>query len=107
VFLTHSLTVCERGNFYRLLGMDPDRFDAEVMRQTNRTARRAFPVVFRLTPAYFALRDQLVETFRAIKAAQGQPLRQLGCKVRFAVLLLRQFLQPMERSNARPLEVSA
>jgi magnesium-protoporphyrin IX monomethyl ester (oxidative) cyclase len=107
VFLTHSLTVCERGNFYRLLGMDPDRFDAEVMRQTNRTARRAFPAVFKLTPAYFALRDQLVVTFRAIKAAQGQPLRQLGCKARFAVLLLRQFLQPMERSNAQPLEVSA
>jgi magnesium-protoporphyrin IX monomethyl ester (oxidative) cyclase len=107
VFLTHSLTVCERGNFYRLLGMDPDRFDAEVMRQTNRTARRAFPVVFRLTPAYFALRDQLVETFREITAAQGQPLRQLGCKARFAVLLLRQFLQPMERSMAEPLEVSA
>jgi magnesium-protoporphyrin IX monomethyl ester (oxidative) cyclase len=87
--------------------MDPDRFDAEVMRQTNRTARRAFPAVFKLTPAYFALRDQLVVTFRAIKAAQGQPLRQLGCKARFAVLLLRQFLQPMERSNAQPLEVSA
>ena len=99
VFLTHSLTVCERGNFYRLLGMDPNRFDEEVMRQTNRTARRAFPVVFKLDgPAYFELRDQLVDTFRQIKTAQGQPLRQLGLKARFAGLLLRQFLQPMEAS---------
>jgi magnesium-protoporphyrin IX monomethyl ester (oxidative) cyclase len=96
VFLTHSLTVCERGNFYRLLGMDPDRFDAEVMRQTNRTARRAFPVVFQLTPTYFELRDQLVDTFRRIKASQGQPVHQLGLKLHFASLLLRQFLQPME-----------
>ena len=98
VFLTHSLTVCERGDFYRLLGMDPDRFDAEVMRQTNRTARRAFPVVFQLTPTYFELRDQLVETFRRIKASQGQPVHQLRLKLRFASLLLRQFLQPMEVS---------
>ena len=98
VFLTHSLTVCERGNFYRLLGMDPDRFDAEVMRQTNRTARRAFPVVFQLTPTYFELRDQLVETFRRIKASQGQPVHQLRLKLRLASLLLRQFLQPMEVS---------
>ena len=107
VFLTHSLTVCERGNFYRLLGMDPDRFDAEVMRQTNRTARRAFPVVFQLTPTYFELRDQLVNTFRGMKACQAQPMRLLGLKLRFASLLLRQFLQPMERSDAPLTEVTA
>ena len=35
VFLTHSLTVYERGNFYTLLGMDPGLFDAEVMRLSS------------------------------------------------------------------------
>ncbi|SBO43650.1 magnesium-protoporphyrin IX monomethyl ester (oxidative) cyclase [Cyanobium sp. NIES-981] len=100
VFLTHSLTVCERGDFYRLLGMDPDHFDAEVMRQTNRTARRAFPVVFQLEgSAYLALRDQLVATFRQLRASRGQPLRRLGLQGRFALLLLRQFLQPMVPST--------
>ena len=70
VFLTHSLTVGERGNFYRILGMDPASFDAEVMRQTNRTAGRAFPWVFDLdSSSYLALRDQIVDTFRAIQAA--------------------------------------
>ena len=109
VFLTHSLTVCERGKFYQLLGIDPDSFDAEVMRQTNRTARRAFPVVFQLGPRYFELRDQLVLTFRSLKASGeapaglGRSLRRLGLRARFAALLLRQFLQPMERS----LEVAA
>ena len=102
VFLTHSLTVCERGNFYRLLGMDPVRFDEEVVRQTNRTARRAFPVVFELGPNYFRLRDQLVETFRDIKDSQAHPLRKLALKMRFAGLLLRQFLQPMQRSAEVP-----
>ncbi len=102
VFLTHSLTVCERGNFYRLLGMDPVRFDEEVVRQTNRTARRAFPVVFELGPNYFRLRDQLVETFRDIKDSQARPLRKLALKMRFAGLLLRQFLQPMQRSAEVP-----
>ena len=70
VFLTHSLTVGERGNFYRILGMDPTSFDAEVIRQTNRTAGRAFPWVFDLDSShYLALRDQIVDTFRAIQAA--------------------------------------
>ncbi|EDY37667.1 magnesium-protoporphyrin IX monomethyl ester aerobic oxidative cyclase [Cyanobium sp. PCC 7001] len=100
VFLTHSLTVCERGDFYRLLGLDPAAFDAEVMRQTNRTARRAFPVVFQLEgSAYLALRDQLVATFRQLGTTEGQPLRRLGLQARFAVLLLRQFLQPMVPSH--------
>ncbi|WP_390625468.1 magnesium-protoporphyrin IX monomethyl ester (oxidative) cyclase [Vulcanococcus limneticus] len=106
VFLTHSLTVCERGNFYRLLGMDPSLFDEEVMRQTNRTARRAFPVVFALEGrAYFELRDRLVETYRAIKALAEEPsglgraLRKLGLQVRFAGLLVRQFGQPMVAST--------
>jgi magnesium-protoporphyrin IX monomethyl ester (oxidative) cyclase len=106
VFLTHSLTVCERGDFYRLLGMDPDRFDAEVMRQTNRTARRAFPLVFNLEDSnYIALRDQLVETFRQLKASSQEPaglgrlLNKLRLQVRFGTLLLRQFAQPMVASG--------
>lgn len=114
VFLTHSLTVCERGDFYRLLGMDPDRFDAEVIRQTNRTARRAFPVVFALDgSSYFELRDQLVHAYRQIKARAGAPagplrlLTTLGWRCRFAALLLRQLLQPMVSSTAHRSEVAA
>lgn len=97
VFLTHSLTVCERGDFYRILGIDAAQFDAEVMRQTNRTARRAFPLVFRLeTSNYLQLRDRIVGTFRQLKEASG--VARWGLQLRFGVLLLRQFLQPMEAS---------
>jgi len=97
VFLTQSLSVCERGEFYQLLGMDPARFDAEVMRHTNRTARCAFPWVFRLDGRYLELRDRLVETFRSLRQAHG--LARFGLRLRFAALLLRQFAQPMERSD--------
>jgi magnesium-protoporphyrin IX monomethyl ester (oxidative) cyclase len=103
VFLTHSLTVCERGDFYGLLGMDPASFDAEVMRRTNHTARRALPWVFDLEDGtYLALRDRLVATFRAMRdgGAAGRPLRRLGLQVRFGVLLLRQLCQPMAPANA-------
>ena len=65
------------------------------MRQTNRTARRAFHWVFRLEGSnYIALRDQIVATFRDLKQATG--IRKLGLQLRFAGLLLRQFSQPME-----------
>ncbi len=101
VFLTHSLTVCERGDFYQILGIDPARFDAEVMRQTNRSASRAFPWVFELEGSnYLTLRDQIVATYRQLQQTAG--LEQLGLKLRFAGLLLRQFSQPMRASGARP-----
>ncbi len=113
VFLTHSLTVCERGEFYELLGMDPDRFDAEVMRQTNRTARRAFPWVFELEGSnYLPLRNQLVACYRLIKApvvggwSPGAAFARMGLKLRFAGLLLRQFSQPMVRVEPRRLRTS-
>lgn len=107
VFLTHSLTVCERGDFYRLLGMDPDLFDAEVMRQTNRTARRAFPVVFDLEQSRtIELRNRLVETYRQLKALADKPagltrfVDRLGLQMRFGCLLLQQFSQPMVATGA-------
>ena len=105
VFLTHSLTVCERDEFYGLLGIDANRFDAEVMRQTNRTARRAFPRVFDLEGSnYLELRDRLVDCYQQIKDSSAKGplgvLKQLGLKLRFAVLLLRQFAQPMVPSAA-------
>jgi magnesium-protoporphyrin IX monomethyl ester (oxidative) cyclase len=99
VFLTHSLTVGERGDFYRILGLDPARFDAEVITHTNHTARRALPWVFRLDDTYLRRRDQLVATLGACRQARG--LRSLsphslGLKLQFAVLLIRQFCHPME-----------
>ncbi|MGB0562194.1 MAG: magnesium-protoporphyrin IX monomethyl ester (oxidative) cyclase [Spirulinaceae cyanobacterium] len=46
VFATHTLTVHERSRFYEMLGLDPTEFDAEVLRETNATALRAFPSGF-------------------------------------------------------------
>jgi magnesium-protoporphyrin IX monomethyl ester (oxidative) cyclase len=107
VFLTHSLTVGERGDFYRLLGMDPARFDAEVIRQTNRTARRAFPVVFALDDdRWFELRDRMVVLHRQLgeggDAGLGGWLERLCLRIRFGLLLLRQFSQPMVASGVEP-----
>ncbi|MBJ7900546.1 MAG: magnesium-protoporphyrin IX monomethyl ester (oxidative) cyclase [Cyanobacteria bacterium RI_101] len=45
VFATHTLTVHERVNFYRALGLDATAFDQEVIRKTNETSARAFPVI--------------------------------------------------------------
>ena len=98
VFLTHSLTVCERGDFYKLCGINPDLFDAEVIRRTNETARNAFPFVFNLdNDEFLVLRDQIVNVFRQIKESTG--IRKLALRVRFVQLLLKQFFHPMVRTS--------
>jgi len=45
VFATHTLTVHERSKFYDMLGLDATNFDHDVIRETNATAGRAFPVM--------------------------------------------------------------
>jgi magnesium-protoporphyrin IX monomethyl ester (oxidative) cyclase len=45
VFATHTMTVHERTEFYRSVGLDPTEYDTQVVRNTNETAARAFSVV--------------------------------------------------------------
>ncbi len=44
VFATHTLTVHERADFYEALGLNAQEYDRQVIRKTNETAARAFPV---------------------------------------------------------------
>ncbi|HEY9818851.1 MAG TPA: magnesium-protoporphyrin IX monomethyl ester (oxidative) cyclase [Candidatus Obscuribacterales bacterium] len=45
VFVTHTLTVLERASFYESIGLDADQYNKDVIRNTNETARRAFPSI--------------------------------------------------------------
>lgn len=62
VFATHSLTVHERGKFYDMLGLDATAFDTEVIRQTNDTSARAFPVILNVDhPEFFKRLDDCAD----------------------------------------------
>ncbi|MGD2179539.1 magnesium-protoporphyrin IX monomethyl ester (oxidative) cyclase [Lusitaniella coriacea LEGE 07167] len=54
VFATHALTVRERANFYEAVGLDAEEYDREVIRKTNETSARAFPVTLNVEyPQFF------------------------------------------------------
>ncbi|MFE4105397.1 magnesium-protoporphyrin IX monomethyl ester (oxidative) cyclase [Almyronema epifaneia] len=62
VFATHTLTVHERAKFYDMLGLEATQFDAEVIRQTNDTSARAFPVILNVDhPDFFKRLDRCSE----------------------------------------------
>ena len=68
VFATHSLTVHEREKFYEMLGLDATEFDTEVIRQTNDTSARAFPVVLNVDhPEFFKGLDRCAKRNLKIK----------------------------------------
>lgn len=45
VFATHTLTVEEREDFYRTLGVDAQEYNRQVIQKTNETSARAFPEI--------------------------------------------------------------
>lgn len=69
VFATHSITVRERADFYQSLGLDPVKFDAEVIRQTNETSARAFPTVLNVDhPEFFPRLERCYDRSIKLKA---------------------------------------
>jgi magnesium-protoporphyrin IX monomethyl ester (oxidative) cyclase len=53
VFVTHTMTVFERANFYEVLGIHPRKYNSQVITETNKTAARAFPVILDTSHPYF------------------------------------------------------
>ncbi len=99
VFLTHTLTVCERGDFYKLLDIDPIKFDEEVIIQTNNTSKNSFPWVYKFDDGKFLeMRLQILDAFKSFRSSSGVP-KSMNF-VKFATLILRQFALPMEKTEA-------
>lgn len=108
VFATHTLTVHERAKFYDMLGLDATAFDEAVVRKTNETAARAFPVMLNVNHPEFFQRLRRCSarnlTLRRIAQSQApQPLkflRKLPHILGTATDLLRLFLM-------RPVDAEA
>ncbi|UZQ54819.1 magnesium-protoporphyrin IX monomethyl ester (oxidative) cyclase [Trichothermofontia sichuanensis B231] len=72
VFATHSLTVYERADFYRSLGLDPSEFDRQVIRETNNTSARAFPTILDVDhPEFFPRMHRCAERNLKIRAIEA------------------------------------
>ncbi|MEB3213910.1 MAG: magnesium-protoporphyrin IX monomethyl ester (oxidative) cyclase [Leptolyngbyaceae bacterium] len=78
VFATHSLTVYERARFYEMLGLDPAEFDEKVIRKTNETSLRAFPVALDIDhPEFFKRLKRCAEQNLKIRAIDNSDQPQL------------------------------
>ncbi|MBD0334766.1 MAG: magnesium-protoporphyrin IX monomethyl ester (oxidative) cyclase [Cyanobacteria bacterium Co-bin13] len=110
VFATHSLTVHERAKFYEMLGLDAAEFDAAVIRKTNETAARAFPVSLNVDHPEFLQRMERAagRNLRLKELAQSQAprfvkqLRKLPLILGIVGDLLRLYLiRPIDAESLR------
>ena len=110
VFATHTLTVHERAQFYEMLGLDATEFDEEVVRQTNLTSARAFPVILDVEHPEFFKRlhrcsNRNLDLKRIVESNAPKPiqfLRKLPHLLGTAGDLLQLFLlQPIDAEAMR------
>ncbi|MBE9180819.1 magnesium-protoporphyrin IX monomethyl ester (oxidative) cyclase [Oculatella sp. LEGE 06141] len=70
VFATMYLNDIQRSDFYRSLGLDAREYDIHVIRKTNETAARVFPVVLDVDhPKFFELMDSASAANLKLQAA--------------------------------------
>ncbi|TVQ43314.1 MAG: magnesium-protoporphyrin IX monomethyl ester (oxidative) cyclase [Gloeocapsa sp. DLM2.Bin57] len=108
VFATHTLTVHERADFYEAIGLDAQEYDREVIRKTNETSARAFPVTLNVEhPAFFPKLERCAqrnETLKAIEASNSPKIvkffRKLPIITGIFTDLLRLYLIPAQDAES-------
>ncbi|MEM6425213.1 MAG: magnesium-protoporphyrin IX monomethyl ester (oxidative) cyclase [Cyanobacteria bacterium P01_H01_bin.119] len=111
VFATMFLNDIQRKDFYTALGLDAREYDVHVIRKTNETAGRVFPVILNVDhPEFFGKLDKCTrnnEKLGAI-AASSQPapvklLRKLPLYASSALELVKlYFMKPIDAATVNP-----
>lgn len=82
VFATMYLNDLQRSDFYKALGINARDYDIDVIRETNATAGRVFPLVLNVDhPDFFRLMDEAAASYLKIVNApasnEPKPLKTL------------------------------
>ncbi|MGD1941934.1 MAG: magnesium-protoporphyrin IX monomethyl ester (oxidative) cyclase [Leptolyngbyaceae cyanobacterium] len=110
VFATMYLNDLQRKDFYAILGLDARTYDIDVIRNTNETAARVFPIILNVDhPEFFKALDQAVAANTQIAAIgqsqQPKPLQLLRRLPHIATIgwqLVRlYFMKPIDAEQMR------
>nr|YP_010986164.1 magnesium-protoporphyrin IX monomethyl ester cyclase [Polyopes affinis]WOL37082.1 magnesium-protoporphyrin IX monomethyl ester cyclase [Polyopes affinis] len=108
VFATMYLNDFQRYDFYKSIGLDSRQYDMQVIRKTNESASRVFPVALNVDqPEFFKYLDhcasqnkQLIEIDRTIKNPLRKEIVKLPLYINLAWNLIKLYLiPPIESSN--------
>jgi len=73
VFATMYLNDCQRADFYKAIGLDARKFDQYVIRKTNESSQKLFPVILDVEhPEFFKLLDECAELNLSLYALNSE-----------------------------------
>jgi magnesium-protoporphyrin IX monomethyl ester (oxidative) cyclase len=73
VFATMYLNDCQRAGFYQSLGLDARKFDQYVIRKTNQSSQKLFPVILDVdNPIFFETLDKCTEIYLKLTALEKE-----------------------------------
>lgn len=84
VFVTMYLNDCQRSDFYQIIGLDARKFDQYVIRKTNDSSRKLFPIILDTEhPDFFRLLDESAELNLQLNKLQNNNIFDLIKKYYF------------------------
>jgi magnesium-protoporphyrin IX monomethyl ester (oxidative) cyclase len=100
VFVTMYLNDFQRTNFYRSIGLDSRQYDMQVIRKTNESASRVFPVALNIDhPNFFKYLDQCAQINSLLENTHmkkinwmGKVLKKIPLYIKLGINLLKLYL---------------
>lgn len=113
VFVTMYLNDCQRCNFYKSIGLDSRQYDMHVIRKTNESASRVFPVALNLDdPQFFkemdncAAKNSLLINMNQHRSNNYlQIIQKIPIYISIAKSLIRLYLIPAIPSQSTSLSI--
>ena len=112
VFVTMYLNDCQRSDFYRSIGLDARQYDIHVIRKTNESASRIFPLALNIDhPDFFKTMDKcatqnilLIDLEQKKSHSYLKILRKIPIYINISINLLKlYFIRPIESYNVKQL----
>uniref|UniRef100_A0A3G3MGX3 Probable magnesium-protoporphyrin IX monomethyl ester [oxidative] cyclase n=1 Tax=Neogoniolithon spectabile TaxID=231755 RepID=A0A3G3MGX3_9FLOR len=112
VFATMYLNDCQRSEFYKLIGLDARQYDIHVIRKTNESASRIFPLSLNLDhPNFFRIMDicatqnrLLINLDKANLPTYIKAVKKLPLYVKLTINFIKlYFIPPVNSQHARQL----
>jgi magnesium-protoporphyrin IX monomethyl ester (oxidative) cyclase len=108
VFVTHTMTVEERADFYHTLGLDEREYNRHVIIETNKTSLRAFPEVLNTDhPDFFPLLEQCSEYNKQLMLIEAGNQPKFVKNIRKLPLFLGIFWNMVRIFFMKPIDAEA
>lgn len=92
VFVTMYLNDCQRSDFYSAIGLDSRQYNMQVIRKTNESASRVFPVALNVdNPEFFRYLDSCASNNRLLHSLNTENNNTLTSRMHKTVLYLKIF----------------